>query len=204
MVWRTERRSDQQPASGQGDPGRRVHHRGLERQVGREVGQQARQTSGEHRLAGARRTDEQQVVAAGRGDLERQPGQRLPLDVGEVVQFGFDELGRGVGRLGPGDTTVEGLDELCETLDGSDHPASRCPCLGDRRGRNDPVVTRAARRPSGPRPAPPGSSRRAPARLRSPDLARHRPGSPRRRRAHRRRSRRRDRSPSCDDAAARG
>ena len=47
-------------------------------------GQDARQPPGEHRLARARRADHQQVVAAGRGYLERALGVLLPADVGQV------------------------------------------------------------------------------------------------------------------------
>ena len=42
----------------------------------------------EHRLARARRPAEQQVVAAGGGDLERAPRALLAADVGEVGDGG--------------------------------------------------------------------------------------------------------------------
>ena len=48
------------------------------------VGQQARQAACEHRLARAGRPDEQQVVAAGGGELQRATGDRLAADVGQV------------------------------------------------------------------------------------------------------------------------
>ena len=44
--------------------------------------------SSEHGLAGPRRTGEQQSVAAGQGDLERAPADRLTTDVGEVGRLG--------------------------------------------------------------------------------------------------------------------
>ena len=46
--------------------------------------QQAGQARRQHRLAGARRADEQQVVTAGRGDLERPLGGLLALDLGKL------------------------------------------------------------------------------------------------------------------------
>ena len=61
--------------------------RALRRTTGR---QDARQPPREHRLAGAGRPDHQQVVTAGRRDLERAPGERLAANVGEV--------GRAAGR----------------------------------------------------------------------------------------------------------
>jgi hypothetical protein len=38
----------------------------------------------EHCLAGARRADQENIVTAGRGNLERAFGRLLPNDVGEV------------------------------------------------------------------------------------------------------------------------
>ena len=46
--------------------------------------QNAGQARGQHRLAGARRADHQQVVAAGCGELEGALGGFLPLDVAQV------------------------------------------------------------------------------------------------------------------------
>ena len=46
--------------------------------------QDPRQTPREHRLAGSGRAGEQQVVTAGRGDLERAPRTLLPAEVAEV------------------------------------------------------------------------------------------------------------------------
>ena len=64
-----------------GDAGDRAHVQDLGRiERGQEPGQARR----EHRLARARRADQQQVVRAGRGDLERALGGLLPLDVGQL------------------------------------------------------------------------------------------------------------------------
>ena len=48
----------------------RVHRGDLDRLASLEIGQQPGQPRGQHRLAGARRPDQQQVVPAGGGDLE--------------------------------------------------------------------------------------------------------------------------------------
>ena len=70
-----------QPAVGE-LAGQRVDHRDLERLGRLERRQDAGQARRQHRLAGAGRADHQQVVAAGRGDLERPLGALLALDVG--------------------------------------------------------------------------------------------------------------------------
>ena len=72
----------------------RRDHRHFERLGRLQRRQDARQAGGEQRLARARRPAHQQIVPAGRGDLERALGDFLPLDLGEV--------GTAVGRLGFG------------------------------------------------------------------------------------------------------
>ena len=62
----------------------RVDPRDLERLLPGERRQDRRQSSREHRLPGARRPLEQEVVGPGRGDLERAPAALLPADVGEI------------------------------------------------------------------------------------------------------------------------
>ena len=81
---RTERRVADERMLGREQPGDRVDARDLERLIGAERGQQPREPAGEHRLAGAGRPGEQQVVPAGRSELERAPGALLAADVGEV------------------------------------------------------------------------------------------------------------------------
>ena len=71
VVRRAERPRRAQTVPRIGMPGGGVDARDLERLVGVERRQDRRQPAGEHRLAGARRPDEQQVVPAGGGDLER-------------------------------------------------------------------------------------------------------------------------------------
>ena len=56
--------------------------------------QDAGQAAREHRLAGARRPAEQQVVAAGGGDLERAPRTLLSAHVGEVGPSGLGAVQR--------------------------------------------------------------------------------------------------------------
>ncbi len=70
--------------------GDRGDHRDLE-ELGRcERREDRRQPRRQHRFAGARRADHQQIVAAGRRDFERALGAFLALDVGEVVRGAGD------------------------------------------------------------------------------------------------------------------
>jgi hypothetical protein len=62
----------------------RVDHAHLQRFRRIERRQQARQALRQHRLAGAGRSDHQQIVTAGGGNLDRPLRRLLPLDVGEV------------------------------------------------------------------------------------------------------------------------
>lgn len=96
------------PGAGQlalGDQaGHRVDHRGLQQLGRRQRRQQARQTGGHHRLPRARRPDEQQVVSAGRGDLQGALGVLLALDVPQVGNRPAVDHAPGRGRrqhLGP-------------------------------------------------------------------------------------------------------
>ena len=73
-----------------------VGHRGGERLLAVERGQQAGQALGEHRLAAARRADEEQVMTAGRRHLQGVPRHRLAAHVGEV---GHRLRHRRVGRV---------------------------------------------------------------------------------------------------------
>ena len=57
---------------------------GLECLGARELGQDRRQSSCEHGLAGPRRADQQEVVASRRRDLECAPRPRLASDLGQV------------------------------------------------------------------------------------------------------------------------
>ncbi len=70
--------------------GDRRDHRHFEQFCGRERRQDRRQPRRQHRFAGAGRADHQQVMPAGRGDLERALGALLALDVLEIEQAAFD------------------------------------------------------------------------------------------------------------------
>ena len=79
--------------------GEAVHHRDLEHLLGRQRRQDRGQPRGEHRLAGARRADHQEVVAAGGGDLEHALGALLAFDVARDRAAGRCSRSRlGLGR----------------------------------------------------------------------------------------------------------
>ena len=61
-----------------------VDPRHLERLVPGQRRQDAREAPPEHRLAGSRRPGEENVVLAGRGELERPPPPLLPANLGEI------------------------------------------------------------------------------------------------------------------------
>ena len=83
MMGRTERpRADQPPALQR--PGDRGDHRHLQRLGRRQFGQYTGQARRHQRLARARRSRHQQVVAARRRDLERALRRLLPLHLREV------------------------------------------------------------------------------------------------------------------------
>ena len=70
--------------SWQPHPRCRVHHRRLQRDVGRQGWEQTWDALREHRLARARRPHQQHVVAAVGGHLQAQAGHGLPAHVGKV------------------------------------------------------------------------------------------------------------------------
>ncbi len=65
-------------------------HRDFEQLAGRERRQDRGQPRGEHRLAGAGRADHQQIVPAGRRDLQGALGALLALDVAQVERRALD------------------------------------------------------------------------------------------------------------------
>ena len=83
--------------------GQRAHHGGLERLVRLERRQDAGQARRQHRLARAGRADHQEVMAAGRRDLEHALGGLLALDLGEV----------GIGRRASSDAIACGRGRIC-------------------------------------------------------------------------------------------
>jgi hypothetical protein len=107
-------------------PGEASNHADLEHLGGLERRQQRRQALGQHRLAGAGRSDHQQVVAARRGDFEGALGRLLTLDVLEVGH----RLVAGVRRrLRPpqGLQTFEVVDELKKVRRRQDRHLGRGP-----------------------------------------------------------------------------
>ena len=87
-MWSPEWTLRQQSGGRFQKPGDGVDGRRGDRLVEHRGWQDARQASGEQRLAGAGRTDEQQVVPSCRCDLERPPRAALASDVGEVERNG--------------------------------------------------------------------------------------------------------------------
>jgi hypothetical protein len=75
---------DEKAGARRQQPGDRVHGRNFEGVVERQRRQDRRQPSRYHRLAGTRRTHQQQVVAASRRDFQRSPCQQLPAHISEV------------------------------------------------------------------------------------------------------------------------
>ena len=95
------------------EPGRREHPGDLERLVALQRRQQAGQPPGQHRLAGAGRADEEEVVAAGGGDLQRAAGNALAAHVGEVGDPGWwgGRRGAGPSEVGPAGQPLPDLAE---------------------------------------------------------------------------------------------
>ena len=84
VVRRPERPVGQQAAAGRQQPDDGVHRRHLERLVERQRRQDPRHPPRHHRLARARRTDQQQVVPAGGRDFKGAAGKQLAAYVGQV------------------------------------------------------------------------------------------------------------------------
>ena len=85
-------------APGFQSPGGAVNPRHLQRLRWLERRQHARQAGRQHRLASARRPRKEQVVAAGRRDLQRPLGSLLPLDVVKVERIRLRGDLAGLGR----------------------------------------------------------------------------------------------------------
>ena len=121
-------RRAKRPAAKSGWPGgsrpdRAVDPRRLDRFLGRQHRQDRRHALGQHGLAGARRADHQQVVAAGGGDRDGPLGHLLAADVGEVVVVVrelLEQLVEARGRRFDVELAGEEGDRLREAVDG-DH-----------------------------------------------------------------------------------
>ena len=81
---RAERRAPDRARAGSQHAGSRMDARHLQSGGVVQCREQARQAPREHRLAHAGRAHHEQVVTAGRGELERAPRERLAAHVGEI------------------------------------------------------------------------------------------------------------------------
>ena len=138
-------------------PGDRLDARDLDRLVGVERRQDRRQPAREHRLAGARRALQEQVVAARRGDLERRGSARC----GRARRRGRRSGSRGVRPARPGTpggsrVAAQRRDELLQRLDAERPrcPAPARPRARRERGTHEPRAARARRAPSATASAP--------------------------------------------------
>ena len=120
VMRRAERPLRQQPRAGRQQPGDGVDRRRLERLVERQRREDRRHSPRHHGLAGARRADHQHVVAAGGGNLERPPRQRLPMDVGEVAVEAARLSAGAAGRIAAGDARNATGSFSAETASASD------------------------------------------------------------------------------------
>ncbi len=173
VVRRAEGSRREDAALGAEEAGHRVDGGHLERLVDRHRRHDGGEAAGEHGLAPPRRAPEDEVVATGRGDLQRAPGPVLSAHVGQV-HARRPEHGRVRGRLAraverrPG---LEVLGDLAEVVGDAHRDAGH-------RGRLARVVARhdGARDPwarYAPRSAgsTPRTGRRAPVSESSPSSA---------------------------------
>ena len=89
--------------------------------LGSRSGSNPASRAGQHRLARARRTDEQQMVPARGGDLEREPGGGLAPHVGKVGARRRRRQHHGLGRVRPRLPTDERVHQLLEAAHGTNH-----------------------------------------------------------------------------------
>ena len=168
MVRATERSGTGELASGD-QAGHRMDHRGLQQLLRRQRRQQAGQPRRHHRLSGAGRADEAEVVPPGGGNLQRPLGILLALHVAKIRHALAVQKGPGLRRrqgLGAAkmvdqsdqrwcrqDPRVASPGRLGPTGLGTDQPQSQGPRRHRRRqrtgDRRDPPVQRqlANRRP---------------------------------------------------------
>jgi hypothetical protein len=87
VMRRAERTHRQQPVAGAQQAGDRMHGGDIERLVEGERRQNAGDAPRHHRLPGARRAHHEQIVSAGRCDLEGAPREQLAAHIGKVGQI---------------------------------------------------------------------------------------------------------------------
>ena len=85
VMRRAKRPLAEQAHAGRQRAGDRMDRRALQRFVERQRRQDRSQPPRQHRLAGAGRARQQQVVAAGRRDFERAAREQLPAHVGKIA-----------------------------------------------------------------------------------------------------------------------
>ena len=114
VVRRAKRWTAHEPPVGQGQTGRGVDARNLDRLPVVEERQQAGEPAGEHRLARARRAHHQEVVAAGCRDLERLSGKGLAAHFAQVGQRDRVGCRCGGGLHRPGTEVAERGDHFAQ------------------------------------------------------------------------------------------
>ena len=206
VVGRAERTLGDQ-ARAPAEPGDRLDARDLDRLVGAERRQDRRQAPGDHRLAGARRALQEQVVSAGGGDLEPEDEPVVAADVREVGDLLAHRCRHRGGDAGRRLLPTQRRDQLGERLDADDldvrhqrglaRPRQAAARACAARGGAWPPRRRARRGPAAPR-------RSGRARRRSRTTRRSPPPAGRRRRGARPRVG--DRTPArpCAGRPARG
>ena len=102
-------------------------HRHFEQLGWRQRRQDRRQPCGEHRLAGARRADHQEMMSAGGGDFERALGAFLSLDIAQIEQRCAGLLHFRL-RAAQHLRALEMIGELDQRTCRDDLEIGRCPC----------------------------------------------------------------------------
>ena len=144
--------------------------RHLDRLLRAERRQDRRQAAREHRLARAGRALQEQVVAAGRGDLEAGDEAVVAADVREVVEL-LQRLGLEVGRRRRLGLAAQRAHQLLQRLDPDDLDVRHQRRLPRPAARHDePRAARGGARPRRPR-ARRGSARTSPVSDSSPTTA---------------------------------
>ena len=188
------RRPDEARAGGK-NPGDGVDARDLDRLGARKWREDPGQPPGEHRLAGAGRPRQEQMVASGRGDLGRAAGDELPAEVAEIGGgiVAAHALAEGEGRDRPGPEDV--LDGGGQVGDGNDLDALDGRGLERARGgQHDLLEAGVAGRERQTQRAPHGANLSTQAELADEDAAgrarRARPAEPQQAEGHRKVERR--------------
>ena len=94
VMRRAKRAFTDKPGAAWQQAGHRVHGGDFERFVERERRKNPRHPSRHHRLAGTRRSNQQQVMPARTGNLDGPSRQELTVDVGKVQRMALEKGGR--------------------------------------------------------------------------------------------------------------